>query len=381
MRRVSSRFRSRLAGVNRWVTLVEWSNDGGRSWRPARLAGGSVTASQTSQTRYECSLTLVAAEVGRDGINPFTTRLRVRHGIAYSNHPDDVELVGLGVYRVEEVSRSLTGQTVEVRGSSFEAYIIDARFVTPRTLPAQSASTMIDELIREVMPDASIAWRGITPTDRVPKIIAERDRWELVDGSRDSTSVARALGARVFCDGDGVFVVAPVPALTDPAVWTATTGEGGLLVDSTEELSSDGVYNSVVVWGESTDGETPPAGPGIAVDDDPLSLSYIGGPFGQRPRFYSSQLITTKEQADRAARGMLAPYLGLRQRVSFSALHDPTLEPGDVGTVDTPSGPQKMIIDSITYDLGGGPMSCETRATATRLAGSIVDAPEEEGSE
>lgn len=382
MRSVSARFADSLGGACQWATEVDWTNDGGTTWTAARFISGTVTASGTSQTRWACSLVLDGVDIGRDGLNPFSTQLRVRHGLRWGR---ESELIGMGVYQVTTVSRSSTTPTqVSVAGESFEAYLIEARVPTPVTIAAGPAGTVLPALIRDVLPDARIAWRGVDQDQLVPKMVVERDRWPMIDGPKDATSIARALGARVFCDGDGTFVVSPVPALTDEPSWTAEAGRGGLLIEATEELSSDGVYNAIVVWGEQTDGGAV-AGPGIAVDNDPFSLTYFYKPvseggFGPRPRFYTSSLITSDEQASTTARAMLAPLLGLRQRATFTSLHDPTKEPGDVGRVLTAGGLQLTILDSVTYDLLGGPLSCETRATATRLAGDVVDAPEE-GSE
>lgn len=382
MRAVSQRWREMVAGVTRWQTVVEWSNDGGRTWWPTRyLGGGQVTAAATSQIRWSCDVTIDGAGLGRNGINPYTTRLRILHGMA--GEP----LLPMGRYKVTDAGWSSDyDQAIKIAGSSYEVYVQRARFLRPRTIQPGPARRVLEDLIREVLPDAQISWRGIDPGLQVGRIEEPRDRWGIIDGSSSSTSIARALGARVYAGPAGEWIVAPVPTLEDRPVWEAAEGVGGVLLTHGEELTDESVYNVVVVNGVSDDGETPPFAPGIAADQDPLSLTYIGrspdeGGFGECPRFYASPLIRSTVQAQQAAQGMLAPYLGLKQQVSFTQLHDPSIEPGDVGIVHTRKGPRRVIPDSITYSLDGAPMTFETRTTATRLAGGQIDAPSGSGDE
>lgn len=378
MRKVSARWRDSVGRVNRWITVVEWSNDGGLTWDEAGLVSGSVTASSTSQVRWSMALTVHGAPIGRDGINPFTTRVRIRHGM------EGEPLLGMGVYGVQSVQRSTdTPDQVQIGGLSFEQYLIKARFPEPFVLPRDEAKAQLQQLVTNVLSEAVFLWKKVDAGRMIPKITADRDRWAIIDGPRDSPSIARALGARVYVDGDGTWIIAKVPTIAAAPSWKADAGEGGVLITSTEELTRDGVYNMIVASGQSTDGEQPPVGPGIAMDLDPLSLTYAlkspdDGGFGRCPRFHASQMLTTVGQAQTAAEGMLAPYLGLKQQITFDSVHDPSKEPGDVGIVQTPDGPQRVILDAVTYDLLGAPLSCETRTTATRLDGSTEEAPDDE---
>lgn len=372
---VSARF---LAGlrVARWVPEVSWSLDGA-TWLPCTLHAGTVQASATQQARWSLSgLRVSGVEVDRRGFSPYGTRLRVRLGMAHS--ATDVEYVPLGVYRLEDVDRGLTGRTVETSAKSFEQQVIDARFVTPRVIPPTSARLLTQALVREAVPGALVRW-SVDDTI-LPRIVAERERWEVLDGPSDATSVARSLGARIYCDGQGIFTAAPVPTLADAPVWTADTGEGGLLLDGNESLSRDGVYNAVVVTGESTDPDVPPVGPGIAVDDDPASPTYWGGPFGMVPRFYSSPLLRTQVACEKAALGMLQPYLGLRQTARLQ-LVNPALTPDDVIDVRMPDGSlQASVVESVSIDLANpsAGMEVSLRSAATRLAGGLYTPPEQE---
>lgn len=368
---VSARFLAGLTGVPRWLTSVEWTADL-VNWSPLTLVEGTVTADVNSQVRWTLDMTVVGVQTGSNGLNPYGCRVRVRQGMVHG--PGDVEWGGLGVYRVKTVDDTLVDQRVKVTGLSLEQQVINDRFIVPRTIPAGSARQSTLALLREAIPDAALVWQ--VDDQNLPQIIAERDRWPIIDGDRNATSIARALGARCYTDGLGSFIMAPVPSLEDPPVWTVDSGRGGALLSSGRSLTNDGVFNILVASGASTNG-TPPVGPGIAQDLDPSSPTYVNGPFGPCPRFYSSPLLTTKAQCDTAARGMLAPYLGLRQQVTFASVHNPALEVGDVVNVRTRDGLQPVILDQLTYQLvSPKDMTGQTRTTSTRLAGTVTAAPE-----
>lgn len=379
MRSVSRRFAALVPSVNRWVSDCQWSNDG-QTWHPVDLATGcTVTAAATSQTRWTCALNLVGVSIGAAGVNSYNTQIRLKHGM------DGEPLLPFGVYKVTSVRRSTAGRDfVAITGASFETYLLAARFTGSRTFSKQSARKLATTLITEVLPSALIAWN--VEDAEIPRIIEPRDRWPLIDGDRDATSVARSLGARIYCTPEGNWVANPVPSLADAPVWTAAAGEGGVLISADEELTDDGVYNIMVVSGESTSLDYPPFKPGIAQDLDPQSPTYTRRPverggFGQRPKFYTSQLITSSTKAQKAAQAMLAGYLGARQKVTFAQLHNPALEPGDVGIVSAADGDRRVILDAVTYSLDGAPLQAETRTTTSTLAGSVGDVPDDEGTD
>lgn len=375
MRAVSDRFRARVSHSNQWVTEVHYSNDGWRTSQEATFVDGTCTASALSQIRWTCDLTLADVEVGIDGLNGFSTQVRIDHGM------DSEPLLPMGVYKVNSASWSSENKNlVELNGSSHEWYMLGARFPTPRTFSAQAGSALAAQLIHEVLPGASIAWE--CDDARIPALSEERDRWGLIDGRQDATSIARALGARIYAGPNGNWIASPVPTINDDPVWEAS--EDDVLLTHGEEFSDEGVYNAVVASGQTTDPDVKPFPPGIAQDLDPLSLTYYYRPitqggFGPRPRFYVSEFITSTSQAQIAAQGMLAPYLGLKQSVDFTQLHDPSLEVGDVGIVHTLKGDRIVLLDQLAYNLNGAPLTGVTRTTATTLVGDAYDPPDDTG--
>lgn len=364
---------------------MEWSNDGGRTWTPATFVTGSVTAASTSQIRWTSTVTVLDVPYGLHGINPYQTRYRIRQGMIFSDH-EQPEWVGLGHYRLMTVTHSSQDpDTLVLTGESYESYLIQAIFTKPRTIFPTAAIDVCETLIREVLPSAKINWADdIDAYLLLPKLVSVTDRWATIDGPRDATSVAKALGARIYPDGNGVWMVEPVPSLQDAPSWTAREGPGGVSLGVTEALTNQGVTNVEIVTGTPTD--LPAIGPAIAMDSDSLSLTWVGkspdfGGYGEVPAAeYQSQMITSLDQANKVARTRLAARLGLKQQLSFGVLHDPTKTPGQVGLVYGLEYPMRVILDSVTYDLSAapGPLSCQTRTTQTRLAGDVTELLDDE---
>jgi hypothetical protein len=385
----SQRFLDALgpAGAPQWVTTIDWSNDGGNHWEPCEFRRGQAECSQTQQWRWSSSITVAEAPYGRNGINPFQTRYRIRRGMRHAPW-ETPELVGLGVYSAITVNRSTETQgEIEISGRSFEHYLIESRIYRPRTIRANSARVVAEQLIREVLPNAVIDW---DPTlDQymlLPQLVSIEDRWNTLAGDRDARSIMQALAARLYTEGDGTWLVRPVRTLQDPALWTVTNGVDGVQLSAEEGLTSEGVYNVEVVTGTPGGGSV--IGPGIARDTDESSLTYVGrtpdeGGFGERAApEYQSQMVTSLAQANQVARSRLASKLGLRRSLSFGMLHNPLMRAGDVGLVRSPDGRlDKVILDSVPFDLSStpGPMVCQTRTTQTRLAGDVTDLPSETG--
>lgn len=360
------------------TTEVMWSNNRGRTWTPVQVVSGTVTADRTSQTRWAMDINVDPRTViDLDGVNPYTTRVRIRRGVKPLR--GDPVWSPLGLYRVSKTVQKTDG-TVNLVGESFEAAVKDARLLTPRTIGGgnvDTAQSVIEHLVTEAVPDAGFDWR-VTGAFTIPTTQQDTERWGFIDGTTDSGSIAKALGAEVYCDGEGAFVVAPVPSVLDNPV--SRIARGDALVSNETDLDRTGTYNVVVANGQSTDGATPPVGPGIAWDNDPNSPTYAGpdpvnhpelaGPFGVVPRFYVSPLLTTLIQCQMAAQSLLVNDLGLNKVVTFDSVIDPQRVPGEVVAVETQAGGfENHLIDTIRFDLASAVMTVNTRANTTRLIG------------
>ena len=359
---VSERWLANL-GLARYEPIVQWSPDRGDTWLDLTLHEGNISASSTSQVRWSArGLVVSGADFGRRALSPYGARIRIFMRMHLDRHT--TEDVPLGVYRVEDVAQTgLRPGRASIDGLSLEAQVQDERFHTPRSLDIGPGEYWVEQLIKEVLPEVGISWR--LGSSLIPQLVEEKDRWGLIDGRSRDPSIAKSLGGRVFCDSRGSFVAAPVPTLEDPPVWSLTAGPGGALIEPQQTLSREGVYNQVVASGASESGQ-PPVGPAIASDDDPASPTYYKGPFGAVPLFYTSKLLTTFQQCQAAALGLLAPRLGLKQQVSVSSIVNYAIEPDDVVTVTMPDGhDENHIVDSVNFSLTGGSMSLQTRSTTS----------------
>lgn len=281
----------------------------------------------------------------------------------------------LGLLRIEELdiqagadlnlSVSLLDRSNRVAEARFEA----AGEITGGTDYAEAITSVVAGALPVTTDFPALDMQ--TPT--VPYGEGE-DRWAWAQ------DMAAAIGMDLYFDAAGTLVMRPVPNLASDPVAYLVEGESGLsvkpsLLDVSKRWSRTEAYNRWTVIGENPaeEGEPPR---GVATDDDPESPTYYYGEFGPKPKEpYSSPFITTDDQATDAAEGMKQKELGTTQTVSFGALVNPALEPGDVVHITrTQRDPtnldrlveiadERHIIDSLTIPLGAGEaMQGQTRA-------------------
>ncbi len=328
---------------------------------------GTVTIDRTADHRRHLDLTVapvyddgteVYPSTTSDALNVYGAEIVIEHGVRFAN--EALELVQLGVFRVEDASRGLPGGGVQITGWDRSRQVLDHRFFAPRKFTGQLATTLIQLLITETYPSASF---NITTGDTttIPKHVVDRDRWPEVQ------RVAQVIGCEVFADPMGVWVIQDIPDLaTALPVWAADAGEAGVLVSATDTVTREGAPNVVIALGESVSGNNPPvtsASP-HGRDLDPTSPTYLFGAYGGVPRFYSSPHIRTQAQADRVADAQLANHIGATRTISFNTVPNPALDAGDCVTITRPDGTSEQhLIDVLTIPLGpSGEMTAETRA-------------------
>jgi hypothetical protein len=323
------------------------------------ISGGSVTVDGGSQIRRTLSLTIAdpALDPKVDPLAvlaPFGSDLVVRRGIRYPN--GTTEWVPLGRFRIESVQASAAQDAISVTGSDRASIVKDARFTA--ITQAQTSNTVVQEitrLITEALPGVPVTNRT-TATNSTPAVYWERERWDAIE------QLGEAIGADVFFDPDGNGVIQPTPAVTNDPAWWVDAGELGVMVAGQRETSREYTYNGVVASGES-DGDIPPV-TATVWDTDATSPTYYLGPFGQKPYFYVSPLLTTTAQCTSAAASMLDRVRGLIRQLDLTCVPNPALESGDVIRVRFPDGATEThLIDSFTVPLDpGSAMTLKTRS-------------------
>lgn len=349
------------------------------------ILGGSVTVDRSSVTRRTLTLDLAPRyptgtytdaptlpETWTDPLGHYGQEVSLSWGLVYVS--GIVEWVPLGVFRIDEVSGSLFhDDVVSVRGVSREAYVMDQRFTSPRTVSGPSAQSLIGTLIQEVDPTYQVV-AAATGDRRVPRTTFDRDRWEAI------TTLAESIAAVVYADPWGRFVIEDAPTVGTPPVWTVAAGPGGVLVGASSSSSRARIYNGVVVEGESPSSDTPPVR-ATATDNGPTSATRWGDPssgaFGRVPRFMSLPSVATREQAGAVARAQLVLSLGTAATLDLSLVPNPALEAGDVVDILTDptgaGGVRRHILDTFTIPLApGGAFTAATRDISDTSALVVV---------
>ncbi len=123
-----------------------------------------------------------------------------------------------------------------------------------------------------------------------------------------------------------------------PLTATALTTrfDGGTVVSAYTSGSEDGLFNVVVARGTETDDAGAPLVQHVASQESgPLRVS---GPFGEKPRFFASPLLTSTAAAASAARTMLADAIRQERTIPVVCATDPRIELDDAVEVRTHDG-------------------------------------------
>lgn len=353
----SARFLPTLRESHVPYTLVQLLRTDGKVVDLAHT-DGSVTVDRGSTVRRTCTVTVPDTSLipmtATDQLAVYGARLRILRGVIYGEGL--IEAVPLGLFRVDSISGDPAMGPVTINGSSLEAMVADDKFTVPYTTRGGTAAvTAITGLIQATLPDAVVVNRASDATIGTMTWDAQGDRWTAVQ------ECATAIGAEVYADADGQFVIAELPdLLTTPAVWDVDAGEAGVLISADRSYSRDGLYNVVVASGENAeDGAAPVSA--TASDTDPTSPTYASGPFGRIPKFYSSATLTTTILAQNAANKLLRDAAKPSATVSLTSLPNPCLEPGDILRVTYEDGQRELQqIQSFTISLGLDSITIET---------------------
>lgn len=329
MRPVSDRFLDSLRGSHRASVqaFVVAAGQTGTSPTGTEISifGGDIQLDSTASIRG--TLNLITDGDGSfpdnasDLFTPYGNEVFVRRGIAFGG--GTIEWVSLGYFRIDSVEQDTAPDgSITLECQDRMAGIIEARLLAPVQYSATATyGDIVDDLIMEVYPWATVQWDDLTDTDAIGRsVISEDDRYKFLN------DLITSVGKVWYWDHRGILVIKDVPDPDDP-VWSVNAGENGVLVSLSRSLSREGVYNAVVASGEALDTEAPSRA--VVVDNNPDSPTYYYGDFGKVPRFYSSPFITTDSQAQTAAASLLTQNLGLPYSVDLTSIPNPALEPLD----------------------------------------------------
>ena len=154
--------------------------------------------------------------------------------------------------------------------------------------------------------------------------------------------------------------------------WTVDASASGVLLTADRGRDRTKTYNVVVVNSELADG-TPPLPPLVMADEEATSPTFVGGPFGRVPYFYSSPLLTSVDQQRQAGQAILTRVSGLNAQMTLTAVPNRALDVMDTVDVlldqeryDIARPVERHLIDRITHPLGvGDAQQIDTRSTRT----------------
>lgn len=276
-----------------------------------------------------------------DALAPFGNELVIESGLLLPNGTFEYKVCG--VFGIEWSEKGLG--VVSVSGKDRSAKIASARHEQPYVIPS---STFLADAWGDLI---QAKYPGI-PMELDPDAFREKTAatiaWGEGDTDGDPWANARTLattyGRESVIDPFGTAVLRKVVDPTLAGVtWDYVAGPENLAVDpSSNRLDPTGLYNVWVVEaaGTATD---PPVRATVEITDpgDPL---YPGGPFGRRPKFYSSPLLTSVEQCQSAGEGFRLAQQGLTANLTFSAVPNACHEPNDLVRVESKElGERKLV--------------------------------------
>jgi hypothetical protein len=290
----------------------------------------------------------------QDWLAPYGAQL-VIYAVVKASESTFSERVQLGVFTITAIPGSdegpfIVGETKVVVGSRIQVQFKD-RMVevqgdqfTQLASPSQLLSVYAELgwltgfVVKKLIADSAITTSVVYQQDRIKA---------LQDVAGNANGIA-------FCDYDGTITMRPVVPGTPVAA--LTIGEQGTIAPAGAKpsLSRDEVYNGIVITGETSDTQAVLAVKWI--EQGPLRATPEGGqrtPFHRKPRFHSSPFITTTEQAQDAAPGLLDTFSKPRAaQLQIQCLTNPLLQVGDVVTAFDGIATWRVRIARIDLGLG-----------------------------
>lgn len=318
---------------------------------------GEVTYDSSAAFRSRLDMTVVSEALAPiapiSELAPYGTELRIHRGLYVGSA---TQMVRLGVFKIERAS---TDGGVTTIGANDRAMIVsEAKFEQPLNIAALTdAGEAIQTIIEGAYP--SVVFDFVTTDIPLPALLCDEgdDPWVAAQG------IARSIGCEVYFNDDGVCVLEIVPTSL-AANSVATFDEGTVLLGAQRDWDRADVYNKVIVTGENSNNDD--VYRGEAEDDNPNSPTWYNGSFGRKPYRWSSEYISSDDQALTAASAILSRTIGAPDNLSFEALVDPSRRPWDVVEINREKLglSEAHVLDTVSIPLSySGSMSGTTRAT------------------
>lgn len=268
-----------------------------------------------------------------DVLSPFGTRLAVSVLISVGDALQ--ERIPLGVYLLSETPSIVTqkflfqGRYV-AQGDQIDLNLKDLFYGVQRDdFDAPGSAPSLTSVWSEVQRLTQLPLTRTVADGPIPTSVAyQQDKLQAV------YDLATVLNATACMTPDGTVSMRANdwPAVVD----TIHDGDGGTLVNVGRAMSNDNVYNKVVIRSSAGDGSAVLAT--AEITSGPLRTSNADGslsPYRRVPYFYSSDYITTQDQAQAYAATLLPQISRLRAvSVPVNENFNPLREIGDVVAIN-----------------------------------------------
>lgn len=284
---------------------------------------GSVSARLTSRVARTCTISFTEDMYPyseTDLLAPYGNMIRAWRGIEFADGHRHRWIVFIG--RIQETSLNVDG-TCTVYAADFAADVVENKFTQPQN---SQAGFLVSNEYRRLVSDAfpPAVFEPFTITDLTVRPLT----WQLERGQA-LDELATSVSAFWYTLADGTFTLNQYPwtVIKAPDVSYAD-GDGGSVITSTASRSREDVYNVLTVTGERLNGDEPTYA--TAVDNNPDSITYIGGNFGIRSELLRLQTPADQGSAQAAANNNLRRMVALFDTWQWEMVPDAALELGDV---------------------------------------------------
>lgn len=346
-----------LDGAGNVLPLPTWSTAPGGG---LLFGSGSVSASLQSRVTRRMQITvdesLYPADPG-DLLAPYGNRLRAEVGIEFADGSRYAWTVFTG-----RIQRPVLGPegTVLVPAADRAYEVAEAGFTVPQNSNVgATVNAQFVQLVSDALPDAVFGVSDQFP-QTMPQLTWESDRAYALD------EMSTTVGAFWYTLADGSFVQRYVPwTVPGNPVVTFSDGLNGVMVASPSRDRED-VWNSITVTAERADGTAPVHA--LAEDTNPLSPTYVSGPFGRRHRFIHLQTPQTQGSAQTAANAYLRRSVALQETWTWTMPVDASLELGDITSLNAYDRTGIIqVVSGFTLPLGVGSMTVQAHAQVIGL--------------
>lgn len=321
---LNAMYRAALTSSHRPYFLVEVL-DGQQQVLETGLVylAGTVSATLTSRVARTCQITFTEDRYPFEPtglLAPYGNMIRAWRGIEFADGSRFRWVVFVG--RIQEARLNADG-TCTVFCGDFAADVVENQFRNPQN---SQAGTLVSSEVRRLISDGFP--QAVFDTFQIVDISTRPLTWQL-DRSQALDELATSVSAFWYPLADGTFTLRQYPwTVASPPVVTYADGDNGSIITSTSERSREDVYNVLTVTGERLNGDEPTYA--TAVDNNPGSITYVGGNFGVRSQLLRLQTPADQGSAQAAANNNLRRMVGLFDTWDWEMVPDAALELGDV---------------------------------------------------